>query len=100
RPSEGTKQTPASARPALPAPAQCSAHRTGGTMGAANATLLLVFDFRKLRVDHLLVAFLRAARAARIPGGGLGLALRLGIHRLAQLLRRSHQRLRLRFQGI
>src|ERR1700680_2151357 len=68
---------------------------------AVGGTSLLVFDFRKFRVDNLLVTFLGAARVTPLlAAGALRLRLRLGIHGLAQFLRGGHQRLCLRFQGV
>src|SRR5689334_12438192 len=63
---------------------------------------LLVLHFRELGVDDVLVGLARAARGIGATAGRLLLAaalrglLLLGIHALAELLRRLRQRLRFR----
>src|SRR5690349_1374241 len=60
--------------------------------------LLAVLDLGVLGVDDLLVAALRTARLGAAASLLAGVLLRVGVHRLAELLRRLAQRLGLRLE--
>src|SRR5262245_19967668 len=73
------------------------------------ANLLSILDFRELGVDHLLLVGLRtgAALPAALSTASTALTtctarrrLRVGVHRLAELLRRFRERFRLRLERV